>query len=188
MSMLIPVKSIKNELSGHIRHELRTDIPSFHLRGADVSVDDESTLMFDVYRMENSWHVVGSGGVRVQTSCSRCLEKASMTIDLDFSVEIPDEHDGKSQDVPNYDEEMPSEGIIPEVNNNWEIDVGPRVREEIILGIPLKIICGTDCEGLCPICGTNLNDDTCDCEQEDIDPRMEKLKQLKESLGEGDLI
>ncbi|MDD6168654.1 MAG: DUF177 domain-containing protein, partial [Lachnospiraceae bacterium] len=37
---------------------------------------------------------------------------------------------------------------------------------------PAKVLCKPDCKGICPKCGTNLNLETCDCEQGELDPRM----------------
>lgn len=39
-----------------------------------------------------------------------------------------------------------------------------------------KHICKDDCKGLCSKCGLNLNFKTCDCTDDEIDPRLEKLK------------
>lgn len=53
------------------------------------------------------------------------------------------------------------------------------IREDILLSLPTKILCSDDCKGLCPYCGTNLNEKQCDC-QKPIDPRLEALKQFLE--------
>jgi hypothetical protein len=44
--------------------------------------------------------------------------------------------------------------------------------------LPMKPLCRVDCKGLCPNCGTNLNDTTCDCEIRWEDPRLAGLKAL----------
>ncbi len=43
------------------------------------------------------------------------------------------------------------------------VDLGPDIREEIILDYPLKPLCNCDCKGLCPRCGKNLNEGECGC-------------------------
>lgn len=43
------------------------------------------------------------------------------------------------------------------------IDLNPGIREEIILDFPIKPLCNTDCKGLCPKCGKNLNEGGCSC-------------------------
>jgi uncharacterized protein len=51
-------------------------------------------------------------------------------------------------------------------------------REYILLEIPISPLCRPDCKGLCPICGNNLNEDTCHHEEEAGDPRLASLKAL----------
>mgnify|MGYP006295422579 CR=1 FL=1 len=60
-----------------------------------------------------------------------------------------------------------------------EVDISKNIRDAILLAIPYKRICSPQCRGLCPSCGKNLNDGPCDCHDETIDPRWEKLKNLK---------
>lgn len=43
------------------------------------------------------------------------------------------------------------------------IDLTPDIREEIILGYPIKPLCSLDCKGICPKCGKNLNEGKCNC-------------------------
>ncbi|MCX8010231.1 MAG: DUF177 domain-containing protein [Ignavibacteria bacterium] len=60
-----------------------------------------------------------------------------------------------------------------------EIDLSVDVREYILLSVPMKNLCSEECKGLCPKCGKDLNYETCECNIEEIDPRWEKLKNLK---------
>ena len=43
------------------------------------------------------------------------------------------------------------------------IDLGPDIREEIILDYPIQPLCVVNCKGLCPKCGKNLNEGGCSC-------------------------
>jgi len=43
--------------------------------------------------------------------------------------------------------------------------------EQVLLAVPLKIVCKADCKGLCPSCGRNRNLETCDCAEKNEDPR-----------------
>ncbi|NIV30868.1 MAG: DUF177 domain-containing protein, partial [Anaerolineae bacterium] len=52
------------------------------------------------------------------------------------------------------------------------------LREQAWLAIPMKPLCRADCKGLCPQCGATLNLESCACETERIDPRLELLKDL----------
>ena len=61
-----------------------------------------------------------------------------------------------------------------------ELDLSNAVREEVMLAINQYVVCDPKCSGLCPRCGTNLNQATCDCRQDESDPRWEALQALKD--------
>jgi uncharacterized protein len=46
------------------------------------------------------------------------------------------------------------------------VDLTEEVREDILLALPLRSVCGDDCQGLCPACGGNRNRGECRCPQE----------------------
>lgn len=59
------------------------------------------------------------------------------------------------------------------------IDTADDVRQTVLLAFPLKHVCREDCKGLCPRCGINLNEGTCDCRETRVDGRWDKLKELQ---------
>lgn len=100
--------------------------------------------------------------------CSRCLTQTQVRLVIDFSL--------KFSDVVSESDE---EDIIQ--FNGDEIDIYPQIVNEIILNWPGQILCKTDCKGLCPKCGANMNTTVCECKTENIDPRLAVLKQLLKS-------
>jgi uncharacterized protein len=56
------------------------------------------------------------------------------------------------------------------------------LREQVLLAVPLKVVCREDCKGLCPSCGKNRNTDPCSCAPVVGDPRWAALKDLREKL------
>jgi len=58
------------------------------------------------------------------------------------------------------------------------LDLAPLARDAILLDLPLAPLCREDCAGLCPYCGIDLNDETCDC-QGPVDPRWATLDELR---------
>src|SRR6266851_4591997 len=54
------------------------------------------------------------------------------------------------------------------------------LREQVLLALPMKVICRGDCRGLCPNCGANLNHEECRCETHATDPRLAPLARLKQ--------
>jgi len=65
--------------------------------------------------------------------------------------------------------------LLPE---QVEVDLNPYIEENLILSIPMKMLCREDCKGICPGCGADLNHEVCRCGRSEIDPRWKKLKDL----------
>lgn len=66
-----------------------------------------------------------------------------------------------------------------------QLDLRPVARELVLLDAPATPLCRPDCAGLCPSCGINRNEATCQCEGPPADPRWSALDQLK-SVADGD--
>jgi len=56
------------------------------------------------------------------------------------------------------------------------------LREQVLLAVPLKVVCREECKGLCPSCGKNRNTEPCSCAPVVGDPRWAALKDLREKL------
>jgi uncharacterized protein len=48
--------------------------------------------------------------------------------------------------------------------------------EHLNLTYPIKPLCSKDCQGICPVCGKNINSGDCSCVTKDSESRLEKLK------------
>jgi len=58
-----------------------------------------------------------------------------------------------------------------------QLDLDALAREDLLLSLPRKSLCGEDCKGLCTQCGKDLNEGPCGCKQT-VDPRLAVLQQL----------
>ncbi|HTH07112.1 MAG TPA: DUF177 domain-containing protein [Ilumatobacteraceae bacterium] len=63
-----------------------------------------------------------------------------------------------------------------------QLDLRPLVRELVLLDAPATPLCRPDCRGLCPTCGVNLNETTCDCAPPAPDDRWAALDALRDRL------
>ncbi len=59
-----------------------------------------------------------------------------------------------------------------------QIDLAGPATDELALGLPAAPVCRKDCQGLCPICGTDLNTDPCNGHGEESDSPFAVLKDL----------
>ncbi len=103
--------------------------------------------------------------------CSRCLERFEMPVSskLQFVIQLLELNAAQDSDDEDF-------VILPKTTQ--EYDLSGRVREAIMLELPLKSLCKESCNGLCPMCGTNLNETDCDCTPDKTDERWESLRQL----------
>ena len=103
--------------------------------------------------------------------CRRCLEDVDAAVNEEahfiFAETGADEAD--DPDVYQFDPHASS------------LDMRPAVRESWLLMAPAFVQCTDDCRGLCPKCGTNLNESTCSCTPESGDSRWDALRQLNKS-------
>jgi uncharacterized protein len=70
--------------------------------------------------------------------------------------------------------------LVPE---SGKIDLEPIFRDELLVAFPINPLCKPDCKGLCPVCGENMNERTCEHQTEPVDPRLEILKSLLNDQG-----
>jgi uncharacterized protein len=70
------------------------------------------------------------------------------------------------------------------VENDF-VDLAPLVHDAIFLDLPLAPLCREDCQGLCPYCGIDRNEASCEC-QAPIDPRWATLDGLRFTGAEPD--
>ena len=68
--------------------------------------------------------------------------------------------------------------------DGYNLDVDKLVYDEILINLPMKILCKEDCNGICNRCGANLNIETCDCDREVLDPRMSVIRDIFNNFKE----
>ena len=61
------------------------------------------------------------------------------------------------------------------------IDLGPLLREYMVLEMPINPLCHPGCQSICPVCGEAHSDQAHQHEEEIVDPRMAVLKTLLEN-------
>jgi len=75
--------------------------------------------------------------------------------------------------------EAEAAAVYTMAERSQEVDLGPAVREHVILAAPQYPVCRESCRGLCPRCGADLNLGSCGCGEAGTDPRWSALRQLE---------
>jgi uncharacterized protein len=105
--------------------------------------------------------------------CSRCAVVHPVPLDLDIRETVA----LRQVDEPEAYEEEEGPAPIPILAGD-AVDLSELVRQMLVLGVPARSLCRPDCRGLCPSCGQDLNQTACDCGVQEIDPRLEALRDL----------
>jgi uncharacterized protein len=112
-------------------------------------VPDEALVSFAGTVASTGGGVIVEGTVRApyEGECRRCLEAASGELEIAVREVCLDESDPEL-----------GYGVEPD----W-LDLEPIVHDACILELPLAPLCREDCQGLCPECGVNRNNQSCSC-------------------------
>lgn len=97
--------------------------------------------------------------------CDRCMSEVNKSFEYLFKHALVTENDNISD----------NDCIVLD---EFKLDLDKLITDDLLLELPSKILCNDDCKGLCPNCGENLNEGSCDCAKHQVDPRLEVLKDL----------
>ncbi len=143
--------------------EFTFDIPTLHL-DSDFDVFDLSGIT-RITRTAQGLLTQVKLSAMVECDCVRCLTSFNQPLNTEFTELYAFSRNSVTD----------SGLILPE---DAHIDLTPLIREYMLLEVPMSPLCRSDCKGLCPICGENLNETTCNHEDDSIDPRLAILKSL----------
>lgn len=132
------------------------------LKKGDSSIREiisDALVSFDVYKSGNSYDVEGFIEYDLSLICSRCLKEITQHEKRNFRLEFKEE---PGYTVDDKSARETDEAEVEYIVENNCINLGPFLRDEILLYIPLKPLCSEECMGLCSICGANLNNTTCE--------------------------
>jgi uncharacterized protein len=148
-----------------------------HNRASQISIDETIAIDVAVFkddrlldggpleiegearRVDEGIYLDGSYRLPLTMACDRCLQPVTeeVTGEIDLLLE---------ENSEKWRETLKGETL----------DLASLLYEDLLLGMPSKVLCDEGCRGLCPVCGTDLNASTCDCETESVDPRLAALK------------
>jgi uncharacterized protein len=139
--MKIEVERIKNR---EIELTEEVSASSWKMDSFDIKFVDNIHLDCTFVRVEKEIIVDTEVITNRIVVCSRCLEKVKQTTKQAFK-------------------------LVYESNNCGDyLDIDNDIREEVLLNFPMKVLCKSDCKGICPHCGINLTHQKCQCEKLDL--------------------
>jgi uncharacterized protein len=175
--LVIPVREIPPEGRPI---EATLDPGAVHLEGEDEFTLEAGRLTGRVEKgEERTVHFRGRLEARMRMHCGRCLESFVHTLDEDLDLFFMPHGSEPDADEEEQDVELSDRDMVVAYYTEDRIDLGEMVREQMLLGLPLRRLCREDCRGLCASCGVNRNAGSCDCQPaETVDERLAPLRKL----------
>lgn len=165
--MLIDLSSFLDRIIEYLPIEGEVSADKLDLKGKDVSIIGPIKYKGEVFRLDGENIIQFKISYKYGEDCSRCLNYAINNVETNLYGRLFDEDNDFEED----DEEIL-------VYKDYTIDLTDYILNQVILSLPMKSLCSPKCKGLCPTCGADLNNTNCDCENENIDPRLEVLKKF----------
>jgi len=122
----------------------------------------------------------GKLATRLEGDCARCVEPVVQQVDRQFDLLYrPAGTDAGRDELSVTD----AEAEIGYYSGDG-LQLEEVLREQVLLALPLKIVCREDCRGLCSQCGKNLNEGACACVPPVHDLRWSALKEIRDKLNQ----
>ena len=119
--------------------------------------------------------IQGRYSVSLSAQCDRCLKQAAFPLEKNFDLFY------RPMSVIARDEEVEIDEGEAEIAfyEDGGLELEDILREQILLALPMQRVCSDVCRGICPVCGKNRNENSCDCKIESADERWGALRNLK---------
>lgn len=130
-----------------------------------ITVKDDLVLEGTLTHYDGMIFLNGTVKLSYEGRCARCLKPVKRSLNLKLQE--------KFSTVETEDDEVYS------YEGNY-VDLTKAVMDNIIIALPIRLLCTDQCKGLCPVCGKNRNNETCSCKESDEElPKENKFGILK---------
>ncbi|MBU5437741.1 DUF177 domain-containing protein [Tissierella sp. MSJ-40] len=165
--MIIDLSSFLDETINHIHFEEELEENSIDFGGRKIIFTEPIKCEGNIYKVDGDKLINGDIFFKYEEPCDRCLKPFIQEVKTVLSGKLI-EGSGNVYDDDDFEQ------II--YYNNDTLDLRDAIMSQIVVSLPMKSLCSLECKGLCPRCGVDLNNNKCNCVLENVDPRLEKLK------------
>ena len=157
-------------------YTLKLEMKVYHGPAGDYEVAQADPVFLRIMNLGGKkLEIEGKAKLTLVIPCDRCLDPVPVKLEFDI-VRTVDLSETEEERIDEFDEQ-------PYVSG-YNLDVDQLVCDELILNLPMKVLCSESCKGICSRCGTNLNHETCDCDIRSADPRMAVIQDIFKQFKE----
>jgi len=154
----------------HYHYAVQETLPST----ADLDYASPAVGYLDFQRSSNMLIIRGELEAAVREECVRCLDEVIVPIQAEVEEEFAIEN---LRVVSNVNEEEGQQSVEA-LFKDQDLLLEEFIRQQLLLAKPEYPLCATDCKGLCPQCGCDLNNGACQCVAPPPDARLARLVEL----------
>ncbi len=167
--MKIDLTSIIKNHGGTIEISMKEDLSDLKAGIGTISFTSPVEFYGTVTNFNGMLILKGDAKVDYSTVCDRCSKKIEKSLAVKIDEDIVEESRLDNSEEDSKDDRFTFSGNV--------LDLDRILVDCIVPNLPMSHICQDDCQGLCSSCGAKLNNDSCDCGNNDqIDPRFDVLK------------
>ena len=148
---------------------------SLDFRSTEFKQVEPLTVRATAELVDGQIHISGTLHTRIELNCARCLEPVLEEVSRDFDLLYRPMSWAPREEAVQLRFDETEIGFF-DGDGLFLADI---LAEQVNLAVPMKAICRSDCRGLCPHCGANLNYEQCSCESRTVDPRLASLERFK---------
>ena len=122
----------------------------------DFRFIDDISINLTVEKINNAISIKGNISGELELICPSCLENFNYEYNNNINIKVQ-----KHKDDNNLTEKEIEDEEFYHINNGI-LDLEEIILSEIVVNYPYDKLCSVECKGLCQVCGTNLNMNTCE--------------------------
>lgn len=170
LSEILSVKDKEEDVHADI------EMQRFTSKMCDYELTDKQPLCVKLHNIGKRRFTLDTViNVTLTIPCDRCLTDVEYNMNIKVNKEI-DMNESESDRVDSLDGQS-------YIQDNM-LDLEQLVYNEILVHLPMKVLCSENCKGICNRCGANLNSQTCNCDTTELDPRMSKIRDIFNNFKE----
>ena len=158
------------------RYQVPIEMKAFQSPAGIYPIVESRPVELEITHVKNRrLKIRGSLDLHLEIPCDRCLDPVDVHIEADIDKDV-------DMNLSEREREEALDGQ-PFISGH-NLDVDRLVCDELIVNMPMKVLCREDCRGICNRCGANLNHGKCDCDVTELDPRMSVIRDIFKNFKE----
>jgi uncharacterized protein len=113
---------------------------------------EPATMHLEMYSSGDVLEIAGTIDAKFHGECDRCLSDVDRVLHVDVDEQL--DAGAEAQMDP-----LGTSNVL----TGDRLDIHDLATQLVCSAIPLGLLCGPDCKGICSMCGENKNTGTCTC-------------------------